>query len=176
MMITDGQLVFESWVYNGEAQLYKGVGVLLGSGTFPDITAIATNCKYTTSGFRLINMSSLYTYLRTTLGNTILVDACFGDVSDVMRPNGTILMSFSKSGATPTVAVSGTPTWGIFTVPHNTTPANGALCSSYTYAQRLYLFTVGTGQDLTLPGNGSVQAGLIIRFVDMSIPLVNLVC
>ena len=175
MMITDGQLQFESWVYGGYMQPYKGLGVLLGSGAFPDITAIATACKYTVSGLRLITMASLYTYLRTTLGNTIMVDAVYNDVTDTIT-NSTILMSFSKSACTPVVAVSGKPTWGIITVPHNVTPAASALCSSYSYAQRLYLFTVGTGQDLTLPGNGSVQAGLIIRFVDMSIPLLNLIC
>lgn len=175
MMMTDGQLQFESWVYGGYLQPYKGLGVLLGTGAFPDITSIATACKYTVSGLRLITMASLYTYLRTTLGSTIVFDAVYNDVTDTIT-NGTILMSFSKSQCLPVVAVSGTPTWGIITVPHNVTPAASALCSSYSYAQRLYLFTVGEGQDLTLPSNGYITAGLVLRFIDMKIPLLNLIC
>jgi hypothetical protein len=180
MMITDGQMLFESWVYNGVLQTYKGVGIILGSGTVPDISTIATTCKYTTSGLRLITMATLSTYLKTTLGNTILLDSFDDQVSDVIY-KGSLLLSFSKSGNIHIPLTTGIATWGMFVIPHLTNPAakSQSLSGAFTYAQRLYLFTAGghgSGKEIEIPGDGTLNPQAMFRLADITIPLLNVVC
>jgi hypothetical protein len=183
MMITDGQLLYESWVYGGTGNGYKGLAVILGSGAVPDGTALMTACKYTATGYRMVSVSALNTYIRTTLGRTVYVDASFANVSDIMLKGGYIFAAFSKATATPTILVSGSPTWGIIISEHGATPVDGTQCLTgtnvWSYARRLYLFSVGasgSGADLILPGDGSLIAGQVFRLSDIKIPIGNVVC
>lgn len=183
MMITDGQLLFESWVYGGTSWGYKGVAVILGSGAMLDANALLTASTVVTSGQRLFAIPNMNTYLRTTLGRTINVDACFANVKDIMLKGGYIFSAFSKATATPTILVSGSPTWGIMLVAHAINPVDGSQCLTgtnvWTYACRMYLFSVGakgSGADLILPGDGSLTAGQVFRMSDIKIPISNVIC
>lgn len=182
MMITDGQLLLETYL---RSNAYKGVAVILGTGAMLDGTALwgAANVKYYGAGARDINSGSyLSTYLKTTLARTICVDAMFANVTDTMIKGGFIQFSFSKATATPTVLVSGTPTWGLMLVSAMST-GDGQQFLQATYGQnraiRTYLFSVGapnSGADLIIPGDGSLVAGQIFRMNDIKIPINGLVC
>ena len=183
MMITDGQLLYEGWVYGGTNWGYKGVAVILGTGAMLDANALLSASTILIGGtYRLFNILNLNTYLRTTLGCTINVDACFANVKDIMLKGGYIFSAFSKATATPTILVSGSPTWGLMLVEHSATPLDGSQCltgtNAWSYACRLYLFSVGatgSGADLILPGDGSVTAGQVFRMSDIKIPITNVI-
>ena len=181
MMITDGQLLFEGWGYGGTSWGYKGVAVILGTGAMLDANALVNACTYTASQQRVFSAKALNTYLRTTLGRTINVDACFANVKDIMLKGGYIFAAFSKASATPTILVSGSPTWGIMLVQDGTS-VDGSQCLTganvWTYACRMYVFSVGaagSGADLILPGDGSVTAGQVFRMSDIKIPITNVI-
>ena len=182
MMITDGQLLYEGWIYGGTSWGYKGVAVILGTGAMLDANALVNACTYITSQQRVFSVPNLNTYLRTTLGRTINVDACFANVKDIMLKGGYIFSAFSKATATPTILVSGTPTWGLMLVEHGATPLDGSQCltgtNAWTYACRMYVFSVGatgSGADLILPGDGSLTAGQVFRMSDIKIPITNVI-
>lgn len=177
MMITDGQILYESFISNGAT---KGAGLVLGTGTIPDATALMTACKYVaTANQRLLNTSTLSTYLRSTLGLTILYDACFAEVTDIVY-KGTMIWGFSRTQSQAAALASGVPTWGIIMrCNHNAnTPTNGALTSTLTYARHPVIFSLGvagSGADMILPGDGSVTAGQIVRLNDVVIQLSNVI-
>ena len=183
MMITDGQFVLETFnVALGD----NGCAVILGTGAMLDGTALwtAPNVKYSTGGLRRLNSGSyLSTYLKTTLARTICVDAMFANVTDVYVKGGFLTFGFSKATATPTVLVSGTPTWGLIIRGAMPLLSNGQQFLQAAYGQtqgpRVYLFSVGapnSGADLIIPGDGSLTAGQIFRMNDIKIPINGLVC
>jgi hypothetical protein len=176
MMITDGQLLYESFTCTTAT---KGAGLVLGTGTMPDGTALMTACKYTaTAGQRLVQ--GLNTYIRTTLGLTVLVDTSMNDVADIIY-KGTMRWGFSKSQALTVASASGTPTWGMIMRPNTNASAltNGASILTQTYQRHLVIFSVGvagSGADMILPGSGMITANQIVRLNDVIIPLSNVIC
>ena len=180
MMITDGQLLFEIFT---DKTATDGIGVILGTGTMLDGTALVTACKNVASARRIVTNPTLNTYIKTTLARTVMVDTFFKNVTSTLIKGPYMQFGFSKATATPTVLVSGTPTWGILLTPlTSTNPVNGALCmgnvTTYTF-KHLYLFSVGapnSGADLIIPGDGSLTAGQIFRMNDIKIPINGLVC
>ena len=182
MMITDGQLLYEGWVYGGTSWGYKGVAVILGTGAMLDANALFSASTVVAYQQRLFSVPNLNTYLRTTLGRTINVDACFANVKDIMLKGGYIFSAFSKATATPTILVSGSPTWGIMLVRDCAALVDGSQCLTganvWSYACRMYVFSVGatgSGADLILPGDGSLTAGQIFRMSDVKIPITNVI-
>ena len=177
MMITDGQLLFETFDSKSGA---SGTSVVLGTGPMLDAAALITACKYTASNQRTVFTSLLNTYLKTTLGRTILVDTSFSNVNRVLIKGPYFQFSFSKATATPTVAASGTPTWGLLLTPNSGGGlADGAsVLTSKTYQITTFVFSVGapnSGADLIIPGDGTLTEGQIFRMNDIRIPISNVV-
>jgi len=174
-MITDGQLVYESFQVNTNS----GVGLVLGEGIIPDAAALVTAAKYASAGYRMIGSALLKTHLKTTLARNIIFDGAFADVNDVPVKGGYLQFSFSKSNAAPTALLTGTPTWGMILRPHNTAIVNGdQLLNAGCYFRHWYLFTVGidgSGADVIMPGSGQLTAGQILRMSDIKIPITNLI-
>jgi hypothetical protein len=99
-----------------------------------------------------------------------------------MLKGGFIFSAFSKATATPTILVSGSPTWGIMLARDGSAPVDGSQSLTGTnvwgYARRLYIFSVGatgSGADLILPGDGSLTAGQVFRMSDVKIPISNVI-
>ena len=185
MMITDGQLLYEGWVYGGgssSSTTGRGLQVILGTGAMLDGPALVTACRSAGLEYYFSN-TTLKTYLKTTLARTICVDASFANISDTMLKGGYIYAPLSKATATPTILVSGSPTWGIMMcTSYSSVPLpNGAACltnATMYYYSRLYLFSVGatgSGADLILPGDGSLTADQVFRMSDIKIPITNVI-
>jgi hypothetical protein len=179
MMITDGQLLSEGWGL-GTAWT-AGFGVYLGTGTAPTLAGLtSTAALFISSNQRLYNLANINTYIKTTLAKTLLVDTTFSNITDVMQPGGKIVVNFALATANPTVAVSGTPTWGIAMRPTDTYPADAAVFSTsgVTHIGRIYLFSVGangSGADVTISGDGTLTAGQVFRMPNLVIPISNLI-
>ena len=174
-IVTDGQLMYEGF----HALMAAGTGVILGDGDIPDAAALVTACKYTSTGWRMLYLSLLKTYLKTTLGRNIIFDGAYADVTDVPVKGGYLQFNFSKSAGTPAALLSGTPTWGMLLRPHNTSVTHGQqMLNLDAHIRRWYIFSAGvsgSGADVILPGDGHLDAGQILRLSDIKIPITNIV-
>lgn len=186
MIVTDGQLAWEAMACSPSASAGLGVGVLMGSGALPDLTAMHTALKSSNSSWaagrrELGNGQAIGNYLKTTLARTLFVDVVFTDVGEHMIPNGYILYNFSKSAVAPLISVSGTPTWCMLFRPALGVSVSVTQFTSDTslFWRHACVFSVGapaSGAEMILPGSGSVTAGQVFRLSDLAIPISNLLC
>ncbi len=144
-MITDGQIIYESFVSGGTISPYRGLGLIIGGNTLDPDSLIAA-CRGTS--YRYFDISALSAYL-TNNNIPVFVDCCFSDLADIVYGNK-LYINFLYSATKPTISLGGTPTWCIVFAPNYVTVTAGASALSLSSAMRLYFFNIGEGKDMQL--------------------------